>query len=132
MVIKEQLPSLRKWAANQLHCEFGDCITLANMVEGQILAVVVFHNFRKTSCEISIASVSPRWGSRLFIREVFSLGFATCRRILVLVAVDNQVSIDLVERLGFKREGLHRQAADDGTDLYSYAMLKQECRWING
>ena len=53
-----------------------------------------------------------------------------CRRINVLVETDNLKSINLVERLGFKQEGLLRKYNENGHDCYIYGMLKQECPWL--
>ena len=132
MVIRDQLPSLRQWAANRLQCEFGQCLTLANEVNGDVQAVVVFHNPRKTSCELSIVSKSPRWGSRGFIRAVFEFGFLHWHRLYCLIEPGNTQSIRLAEGVGFVKEGCLREAADSGADLYIYGMLKHECRWLNG
>ena len=134
MLVMEQLPSIRKWAECRLDCNFGDqAITIANYQDGKVVAVVVLSNFKKTQCELSIASDSPKWGSRLFIREVFNFAFnyAKLHRVNSLISVSNDKSISLCERLGFIREGKLREAADDGSDLWVYGMLKSECRWVN-
>lgn len=43
-----------------------------------------------------------------------------------MVASDNERSVSLIERLGFKREGSLRNFYDDGADLMIYGMLKSE------
>jgi RimJ/RimL family protein N-acetyltransferase len=53
-----------------------------------------------------------------------------CRRITGLVRADNFVAQKFDEHLGFRREGLLREACDDGTDMILYGMLKNECRFI--
>ena len=126
MVIRDQLPSLRQWAANRLRCDFGQCLTLANEVNGEILAVVVFHNSRKTSCEISVVSRSPKWATPDFIQAVFGFGFLHWNRLYSLVAPDNVRASRLAKRLGFQYEGCLREAADSGSDLHMYALLKRE------
>jgi RimJ/RimL family protein N-acetyltransferase len=130
VIIRDQLPSLRKWVECRLECELGPCITLGYEKEGKMLAVVAFHGFRKTSAEITIATTSPRWGAKLFLKEIFGYGFSNWNRLTALIAIDNEESIRLVERLGFIREGTLRQSSDDGRDMHLYGMLKQECRWI--
>lgn len=133
MLVTDQLPSIRQWAERRLNCQFNDAVTLANYDDdGKILAVVVLNNFRKTQCELSIVSDSPKWGSRAFIRDVFNFifNYAKLHRITCLIAVDNDKSVKTCERLGFIREGKLRQAADDGSDLWVYGMLKTECRWV--
>jgi RimJ/RimL family protein N-acetyltransferase len=46
------------------------------------------------------------------------------------VREDNLDAQRFDEHLGFKREGLVRRGADDGTNLILYGMLKEECRWL--
>ena len=96
MIIRDQLPSLRKWLESRLQCELGPCITLGYERDGELLAVVAFHGFRKTSCELSIAATSPKWGAKIFVKEVFEYGFNNWNRLTALIAVDNQQSIRLV------------------------------------
>jgi hypothetical protein len=91
---------------------------------------VVFHNQRQSGCEVSI--ISDRGLSKGFLKVVFGYAFqlAKLRRLSALVEIENQESIDMVERLGFVREGTLRRAADNGNDLYVYGMLNEECKWV--
>jgi RimJ/RimL family protein N-acetyltransferase len=129
-VVLEQLPSILQWASRRLQCNFGPAYTIANFKDGKISCVVVFHNQRQSGCEVSI--VSDHGLSKGFIKVVFGYAFqlANLRRLSALVEIENQESIDLVERLGFIREGVLRHAADNGNNLYVYGMLKEECKWV--
>lgn len=80
-------------------------------------------------CDIAVA---PGFSMpRRVLRTLFSYPFVTlsCRRITVYVLHSNTVSIKFVERLGFQREGMVREATPAG-DYYIYGMLKRECKWI--
>lgn len=130
MIVLEQLPSILQWASRRLQCNFGPAYTIANFQDGKISCVVVFHNLRQTGCEVSI--VSDRGLSKGFIKVVFGYAFqlANLSRLSALVETGNQESIEMVEKLGFKREGTLRHAADNGSNLYIYGMLKEECKWV--
>lgn len=115
----------------RLACRFQlPARTIANYRNGEISCAVVFHNQRQTSCEVSI--VSDKGLSKRFIQVVFGYAFnlANLRRLTALVETSNFESSNLVERLGFKREGTLRAAADNGNDLYVYGLLKEECKWV--
>lgn len=43
-----------------------------------------------------------------------------------MVASDNERSLTLIERLGFRREGRMRNFYDEHVDLMIYGMLKHE------
>jgi hypothetical protein len=130
VIVLEQLPSILQWASRRLQCNFGPAYTIANFQDGKINCVVVFHNQRQSGCEVSI--VSDHGLSKGFIKVVFGYAFqlAKLRRLSALVEIENQESIDMVERLGFVREGTLRRAADNGNDLYVYGMLNEECKWV--
>jgi len=46
-----------------------------------------------------------------------------------LVSTTNLPCIRLVERLGFKQEGLLRKYRDDGSSCFFYGILKSENKW---
>ena len=59
----------------------------------------------------------------------FVFGTINAERASLFVSKDNEPSINLVEKLGFTREGLLRHYRDNGKDCYVYGMLKSECKW---
>jgi hypothetical protein len=132
VIVPQQHPEILQWAANRLQCDFGrDAVTVANLnSRGEITCVVVFHAPRNSGCEVSIAS--ERGLNNGFMKFVFGYAFQLCRfrRLTALVSTENQESSRLVEKIGFKQEGTLRKAADDGTDLHIYGLLKEECRWV--
>lgn len=52
------------------------------------------------------------------------------RRVNFIVAADNRVSVDMVERLGAQIEGRVRCAFPGDVDGLVMGMLKEECRWV--
>jgi RimJ/RimL family protein N-acetyltransferase len=130
MIIYEQHPEFLEWASNRI----GQPIygrTLTQVVDGQIEAVAVIGNQSYEDVELSFASRSPKWQSRKFIREVFRYIFyqLDVARVTSLILEDNAKARDLVERIGYTKEGIAREAYK-GKDLYIYGMLKRECPWL--
>jgi len=95
-------------------------------------AIVCFYNY--TSDDIELAIVGNRgWANRKFITQVFCYTYyqLECRRCTVRVAASNLKSLKLVTKLGFKAEGVLREALN-GEDCIILGMLKNECKWIRG
>lgn len=98
-------------------------------------AVLAFYNyFPRIEIELAIAASSPRWATSRSIRDLLSYPFAQLqvRRAVVKVSHDNERSHSLVQRLGFVKEGVLRQANSDGGDLTLYSMLADEYteKWV--
>lgn len=119
-----------RWAQERLDCYFGPCYTIANYLGDRLKAVVIFHNMRVGNCEVSIYSDGGITKDFLMVVFQYAFDFCNLRRLNALVSVENQKSIDLVERLNFQREGLIRRGSDNGTDVYLYGMLREECKWV--
>lgn len=105
--------------------------TLALYHNKKLVAVTVFWNYTDWDIEIAIASTSPKWGIRKYIKAVFRYAFGQCAcdRVTVRIQDSNDKSLNMVERLGFVREGTLRQALNK-EDMHIYGMLKDECRWL--
>lgn len=102
------------------------CIGLER--DGELVAVAVFDNFTSGDCCMSIASDgSGYWLSRGFLAAVFAYPFTQLgnRRVTSLIASSNTQSLRFCEHLGFKREGLCRQAMD-GEDMHVMGLLWDE------
>lgn len=122
-----------RWTASRLGTEsFGDCSAIGIEKDGELIAGLVYFCYRHPNIEMAIASTSPYWANRFTLYHIFyyPLVFLNCQRVTVMVDSTNQKSISLVERLGFVREGLLRQARPD-CDVLVYGMLKTECRWLS-
>lgn len=122
----------RKWAAQQLHVQFGPSSALGVEIKGELVAVCVYHNFNEASVELSFVTTTPRWASRYHIAALLwrypflQLG---CKRVGVVIAAENKIARHFVERLGFIEEGYHVDALPTG-DAVSYGLLRHDAeKW---
>lgn len=97
---------------------------------GKVAGVVLFIGPRKRDCVVHLATESPAWATRRFLREGFRAVFGSmgCERVTATALASNKVSIDLMLRLGFVIEGFLREF--DGEGLVIFGMLKGECKWV--
>ena len=113
---------------------FGeDCVALGLEEDGELIAGVVFNWYTGASISMHVAAEpGRRWLNRDFLYRCFAYPFLqlNCNRVTGLVKVDNLDAQRFDEHLGFVKEGVIRQGADDKTDLILYGMLKSECRWL--
>jgi len=112
--------------------DFGPCRAIGVVREGNIVAGVVYSNFRSGNIEATLAADDPRWCSRGVLRGLFRYPFVQlgCRRITCIVAADNPRSLKLCLGLGFALEGRCRQVFGSVDGLIC-GMLADECKWIN-
>jgi RimJ/RimL family protein N-acetyltransferase len=113
--------------------DFGKSVGIGLEENGELIAGVVFNLYTGPSiCMHVAAEPGKRWLTKDFLFRCFAYPFLQlqCNRITGLVRVDNLVAQKFDEQLGFKREGILRKAATDGTDFILYGMLKEECRWL--
>lgn len=105
---------------------------MASVKDGKIIGAVAYQNYRQTEIEMVCAG-APGWLNKTAIKAYFAYPFLQlgCRRASVIIHKKNKRSRRFAERLGFKMEGVHKKAMADGGDAISYAMLKEDCRWIN-
>jgi len=125
---------VRKWVAVRVGEEdFEGGVAIGLEEDGEIIAGVVYTHFTQASITAHIAAApGKRWMNKEFLRRIFAYPFVQlkCNRITGLVRVDNLDAQRFDEHLGFKREGLLRQACTDGTDMILYGMLRSECRFL--
>lgn len=123
-----------RWVAERIDEEFiGKVNTLGLEEDGKLIAGVVFNQYTGPGIMAHVAAdPTKRWMNRDFLYRAFAYPFIQleCRRVTGLVRVDNLPAQKFDEHLGFKREGVLRQACDDGSDLIVYGMLREECRWL--
>lgn len=102
----------------------------AAVESNKIKGAVLYSNYRGVSIEMTCAG-EPGWLTKGNLRGFFSYPFEQlkCRRVTAIVHADNARSRDLVERLGFKSEGVCRDGFADG-DACIYGMIRSDCRWI--
>ena len=120
--------------AGYLPDEFKPCSTLAFVKDKQVVAGVIFNNFRP-SCrdiQLTIAADTPSWIGKDSLRVIFRYVFIQlgCVRLTVSITKKNKRARRLAEGLGFKYEGNLRKGFDGVEDCIIYGMLHNECRWI--
>jgi RimJ/RimL family protein N-acetyltransferase len=122
------------WVAERVsETEFISARGLGLEQDGELIAGVVYENYTGKNITMHVAAVpGKRWLNKDFLYRSFAYPFLqlNCNRVTGLVKADNFEAQKFDENLGFKKEGLLRQACEDGTDLILYGMLKTECRWI--
>lgn len=126
---------IAKWVCRGLDEDFewvGNNLTIGVMLGNRMIAGIILNDWRpERDVWLTIYSTDKRWCCRRVLRCVFDLVFGKmkCRRVSLFVSKDNALSRNLVEKLGFVREGLLRQYRDNGDDCFVYGMLINECKW---
>ena len=106
--------------------------TIGFVVGNKIIGGLIYHNIRyHHDLWLTIYTTDKRWCTRRVLKIIFELAFNfwQAKRISILVSINNPKCIILIQKLGFKREGLLRGYQDDGTDCYFYGMLQSENKW---
>ena len=111
--------------------DFGNCKTIA-FWDDELLAVVLYNCLDEANCQMSIASSSPKWATKVSLKVAFSFPFIQLGlgRVSATIRESNQKSISLAERLGFKQEGMLREYYLNGENALIYGLLKRECNWL--
>lgn len=122
------------WAEGVIGCRFyRDARAIGWGDEDTIKAVAVYDRWSETDCCVHLASDGTgRWMTRSFLAAGFHYPFVQCglRRMTGLVSADNPEALRLDLHMGWRREGVLRRAAPDGTDIILLGMLRSECRFI--
>jgi hypothetical protein len=122
------------WATTVLSItNTGFCRALSAVdADGRFVFVVVLSNFTSRNIDMHTAAVAgAHWATpHAFIKmfnDVFAYAFIKLRaaRVTGLVKAKNLVAARFDEHLGFKREGLMREAFEDD-DLLLYGFLKKD------
>lgn len=133
-LIYEQDKALVEWAEARIGVPFRtDARTIGYARDGELIAVVVYDGFSRNDVNMHIASDGTgHWLTREFLTAAFAYPFLQCglRRVTGLVPAKNRDALRFDQHLGFRREGYHHKAANDGGDLISLGMLREHCRFI--
>lgn len=98
--------------------------------EGAIMGLVACE-FKKTfDAYFNAVVINRRCMTRRVLRAIFAAVFSKAARITAEVSVDNRAALATVQRLGFVYEGYKRLGLDGHHDIYSYGMLKGDCRFL--
>jgi RimJ/RimL family protein N-acetyltransferase len=81
---------------------------------------------------MSVYSVDKRWANRDTLKKLFSIPFIQLgvKRVQTVCSAHDDGVIMFNKRIGFKQEGLHKEAFPDGGDAISFGMLKGDCKWL--
>lgn len=129
--------AVANWVQQRLagiHNGFGQYSAIGIEEGGTLIAGVVYHDYRRFSIQISMASETPRWCNRRTLYVLLGYPFNQCmvERITACTSKNNKPLRSLVTRLGFKLEGMIRRGFDGVQDLLVYGLLKKEAaKWIN-
>jgi RimJ/RimL family protein N-acetyltransferase len=103
--------------------------------DGELVAGVLYEQHNGPNVMMHVASDGSRhWMTPAYMAACFRYPFLQLgvNRVSGLVRADNKDAQRFDEALGFKAEGVLREAASDGADLILYGMLKRECRYLDG
>ncbi|MBQ8676868.1 MAG: hypothetical protein IJ529_00165 [Alphaproteobacteria bacterium] len=108
------------------------CLTLGFVAGDKLIGGLIYHNMRPNhDLWWTIYTTDKRWCTKAVLKQIFGLAFnyynVQCVRLLI--NTDNAPCLKLVERLGFKREGLLRCFREDAADCFVYSILKSENLW---
>ena len=128
---QEENHALGQWVAQRVPNFVPTNFVAMAFFDRGIKAVVLFHNYRVTDCEVVFAAEEKsNWASRdvinMALRYPFTMG---CNRLTAIARKDNKKVRKLLVQLGFKQEGKLRRADDDKTDLFIYGLLEEEARF---
>ena len=133
MLIFDQDLALMRFAGARLGIDyFRPCTAIGVAHDGEIVAAAIYNNYRPPNIEITFVASSPRWASRGAIRAIMRYPFVQlgCKRLTAVTSAHNRRARAFLRRLGFRQEGVHRDALPDG-DAVSYGLLtKDAARWI--
>jgi len=102
--------------------------------DGGLIAGVLYEQHNGPNVMMHVASDNSRhWMTPAYMAACFRYPFLQLKvnRVSGLVRADNIEAQRFDEALGFRREGIIRKGAADGTDLYLYGMLLEECKYLD-
>lgn len=99
--------------------------------DGEVVAGVVYENYKGASIEAGIAVASGAVITKEFLWAIFDYPFNQLKvgLVIVYIAESNWKSRNLAERMGFELETRIVGAYPDG-DMLIYTMTAGNCRWL--
>lgn len=128
------------WVASKLPVpfraeDFGSCSTIGmNDKNGKLVAGCVYHRWRPFDCEVTFASITPRWVLPMNLAPLFHYPFVQHKltRLTLIIGANNTNALRTNLRIGFKWEGRARKAYDGVNDAIVLGMLRDECPYLEG
>lgn len=137
-LVFEKDDEVAAWVASKLPvafdpADFGQCATIGmSDKNGKLVAGCVYHRWRGFDCEVTFASVTPRWLLPQNLTPLFHYPFVQrgLRRLTLIIGSNNRNAVSTNLRIGFKLEGRARKAYDGTNDAIILGMLREECPHI--
>ncbi|WP_062235874.1 GNAT family N-acetyltransferase [Aureimonas sp. N4] len=124
-----------RWIAAQIKDapDLTGAVAFGAVREDMLIGGIAFTEHRGTEVRVTIAGYGS-WLTRRLLRAGCAYAFEDlgCRRMTAIIKRTNRASRTVCERIGFKLEGTHRQAYEDGGTALSYGMVRDECKWLKG
>jgi RimJ/RimL family protein N-acetyltransferase len=100
--------------------------------DDQFVAVALYNNWVMRSCDIHLATVTPKWATREVIRVMATYPFLelNVNRVTAPIKANNVKAQQFVQRLGFVQEGELKNFYEDGDSNLLFGLTKDKCRWI--
>lgn len=106
----------------------------------KLIGGVIWHGYcqdiygKPLLIECTIYTVDKRWATRHTLRELFQYPYRQLRvkRVQATCAKKAKRVRSTLSRLGFKFEGICREAHPHGGDAAHYSILEHECKWLKG
>ena len=99
------------------------------------MAVAIYNNYRHDAdIEISFVAATPRWATQGNIRAMLRYPFVQLgvKRLSAITTKKNKRSRKLLMGLGFKQEGVHPYAGENGTTAITYGLYSEPAKkWVN-
>lgn len=95
-------------------------------------ALICFNAFRWANMAISVSADNPNWINPQVLNEISRYVFVDndCRRLEAQTEVENRRCRRLLKGLGFKQEGILRNASYNQNDMVLFSLLKEECAFL--
>lgn len=133
-IVHDQDAGVREWASPRLADvdSSGPTLGVMDQATGDIVAAIVFYDYRGHDISVGCVADTPRWAHRGAFRAIaqYVFGQLNCRRMTLRTAEGNQRARRMVEWLGFVQEGRHMHGMADGSATITYGMLREDCRWL--
>lgn len=134
MIDHAQNPKYLEFANRVLGVRFDprEAVTIASVIDGEIAGVTVYSRVSRWKCEMSVASVSPRFLGKDYLRAVFGYPFIQCgmKAVIAVSEMSNKRAIEFNMRVGFEPKSILEDWFGDQDGLLLY-MRSSDCRWID-
>lgn len=141
MLIYGQDAQVMHWACREMKLKpYPDGLYRAIGIvhNGKNIGACIWHNYHEDNfgkpllIEVTLVTIDKRWATRQNIRELFQYPFQQLRvkRVQATTSRKAKRVRSTLSRLGFKFEGIVRDAHPMGGDAAHYSILRNECFWL--